>query len=151
MLPQNAPLPSHAGTFSPAQVLATCQGYSKPPTNQDGITLDVYTGNVSMASTSNNVYLYAPSLNTSTYNGILILEPTSNTGTINLQWGSATSAFVGIIDAQGANLTMQDSGGATLVTGMAVGSMTLGPSTLKVENYSSVYSNSPMNSIALVE
>jgi Flp pilus assembly protein TadG len=131
-------------------VLATCQGYSKPPQNAAGITLDVYTGNVSMASTSNNVYLYAPS-DSSSYDGILILEPTSNTGTINLQWGSATSAFVGIIDAQGANLTMQDSGGATLVTGMAVGSMTLGPSTLKVENYSSVYSNSPMNSIALVE
>ena len=130
--------------------LATCQGYTSPPQNAAGITLDIYTGNFSVASTSSNIYLYAPSNNT-TYDGIVLLEPSTNTGTINVQWGSATGAFVGMIDASGANLTLQDGGGATLVTGFVVGSLTLGPSTIKVENYSAAFSNSPMNTVALVE
>lgn len=117
----------------------------------DGISLDIYTGNFSVSATSTNDYLYASTLPTNPYSGILILEPSTNKGTINLQWGSATGAFVGIIDATGANLTLQDSGGATLVTGLIVGSLTTGPSTINIENYSSVFTNSPLNSVALVE
>ncbi len=116
-----------------------------------GVTLDIYTGNFSVNST-NNDNLYAPSDGASDpYNGVLLLEPSSNTGSINIQWGSASGKFVGIIDAPGANVSLQDNGGSALVTGLVVGSLTMGTGVLNLQNYNDVYSNSPMRTIALVE
>ncbi len=129
----------------------------------DGVTLDIYNGSLTVTSTA-SVSLYAPTSGTwnattcSTCgdNGVLLLAPPTNTSTWNIQWGSsggsAGLAFNGIIDAPGVNLTMQDQGGAVLVTGINVGSMSMQTSTLLIDNYSTAHpTTSPMLSVALVE
>jgi Flp pilus assembly protein TadG len=114
-----------------------------------GITLNLYTGAFSVNST-NNDQLYAPT--SGDYNGVLILEPTTNTGSIDIQWGSGSGNFAGIIDAPGASLSLQDAGGSgALVTGIIANTLTLGSGTLYVKNYSSVYPTGPFRTIALVE
>jgi hypothetical protein len=129
-------------------------GNTTPPTSFDsgyqyGVTLDVYTGNFSVASTSTNINLYAPS-DTSYLNGILLQEPLSNTGTIDIQWGSASSNFYGYIVGPGATLTMQDQGGGAIVSGLYVGNMTAN-SELGVVNYNTKVAGAPGKTIALVE
>ena len=115
-----------------------------------GVTLDLYVGNLSVTpSSKSSASLSAPT--GGTYNGIVLLEPSSNTGTIDIQWGSSDGQFVGIIDAPGASVSLQDNGGSALVTGIVAGKLSLGPSTLKLKNYSDYYSNSPLLSVALVE
>lgn len=118
----------------------------------NGLTLDVYNGTFTLTSTT-NVSLSAPTDGASDpYNGILLLEPATNTNSINIQWGAASGTFAGIIDAYGANVTLQDQGGSALVTGLVANRLTL-PSneTLTVVDYGAVHSNSPLNSIELVE
>jgi Flp pilus assembly protein TadG len=118
------------------------------PQGSAGVTLDVNSGNFAVTSTTND-HLYAPSDN-STYDGVLFLEPTSNTGTINFQWGSSSGDWDGYIVAPGATATMQDQGGAPLVSGLVLGNLTIN-GTLNLNNYGKKYTNSPMNSIGLVE
>jgi hypothetical protein len=115
-----------------------------------GVTMDLYTGNFSVASSSSGINLYAPNDGTNPLNGILLQEPGSNTGTINIQWGSATSNFYGYIIGPGATLTMQDQGGSALVSGLYVGNMTLNGD-LGIVNYDSKVAGSPGHNIALVE
>lgn len=129
----------------------------------DGVTLDIYNGSLTVTSTA-TVSLYAPTSGTwnattcSTCgdNGVLLLAPPTNTNTWNIQWGSSGGAtglaFNGIIDAPGVNLSMQDQGGAVLVTGINVGSMSMQTSTLLVDSYNQAHpTTSPMLSVALVE
>jgi hypothetical protein len=113
-----------------------------------GVTLDINTGDFSVTSTTGD-HLYAPSDN-STYDGVVLLEPSSNTGTINFQWGSSSGDWYGYIVAPGASATMQDQGGAPLVSGLVLGNLTIN-GTLNINNYGKKYTNAPMNSIALVE
>ncbi|MDR3725620.1 MAG: Tad domain-containing protein [Terracidiphilus sp.] len=117
-----------------------------------GITLNIYTGNFSVGN-QNNDQLYAPSDGaTDPYNGIFLIEPASNTGTINLQWGSSSGNFAGVFVAPGATMTLQDNGGSALVTGLYVGNLIMGPSSLNVvQNYDTVYPTGPFRTIALVE
>jgi hypothetical protein len=115
-----------------------------------GVTMDLYSGNFSVASTSTGINLYAPNDGTNPLNGILLQEPLSNTGTIDIQWGSASSNFYGYIDAPGSTLTMQDQGGGAIVTGLYVGNMAVN-SELGVENYNKKVSGAPGKTIALVE
>ena len=115
-----------------------------------GLTLDIQTGNFSIASTSNNVYLFAPEYATASQNGILIWEPSSNTGTINIQWGAGNGDFYGYIVALGATVTMQDHGGTAMVSGLYVGNLTLN-SDLGILNYASKVATAPGKTIALVE
>lgn len=116
-----------------------------------GVTMDLYTGNFSVSSSSTGINLYAPS--GSSYgdeNGILLWEPSTNTGTINIQWGSATGNFYGYIVASGATLSMQDQGGFGIVTGLYVGNMTVN-SQLGVASYDTTVAGAPGKQIALVE
>lgn len=121
-----------------------------------GVTLEVYTGNFTVSSTSTNINLYAPDDGSSDVeNGVVLVEPASNTGTINIQWGSSGANcshmnFDGYIIALGATLTMQDQGGCAMVSGLYVGNMNMN-STLYVENVNSVYANGPGKTITLVE
>jgi hypothetical protein len=118
-----------------------------------GVTLDINTGNFAVTSTTNDT-LYAPSngaaSSTDGYDGVLLLEPTSNTGTINFQWGSASGNWYGYIDAPGATATMQDQGGAPLVTGLILANLTIN-GTLNLDNYDDTYTNGAFRTIALVE
>jgi Flp pilus assembly protein TadG len=115
-----------------------------------GMTMDLYSGNFSVLSTSSGIKLYAPNDGSNPLNGILLQEPKSNTGTIDIQWGSATSAFYGYVIAPGATLTMQDQGGSALVSGIYVGNMSLN-SDLGIVSYDSAVAGSPGHNIALVE
>ncbi len=128
--------------------------YCTPLTNFSspyaGVTMDLYTGNFSVASTSTGINLYAPNQGTNPLNGILLQEPSTNTGSINIQWGSATSNFYGYIVAPGATLTLQDQGGSALVSGLYVGNMTLN-SNIGIVNYDAAVAGSPGHNIALVE
>jgi hypothetical protein len=126
-------------------------------------TLDIYQGSLQVSSTT-NVQLHAPT--SGTYNGVLFVAPSfpnsgiaSNTSSWNIGWGAAgqtcTSGtglvFDGIIDAPAANLTLQDQGGCTIVSGIVAGSLNLGAGTLMLESYSTAHPTSPWVSIALVE
>jgi hypothetical protein len=120
-----------------------------------GTTLELYTGNFSVLSTSTGINLYAPNDTTAKFNnvstnGIALWEPPSNVGNINIQWGSATSSFYGYIVAPGASLSMQDQGGKALVSGLYVGNMDIN-SELGIVNYNAAVSNAPGKTIALVE
>ncbi len=116
-----------------------------------GTTMDLYTGNFSVASSSTGINLYAPSGSTyGSENGILLWEPSTNTGTINIQWGSSTGNFYGYIVASGATLTMQDQGGTGIVTGLYVGNMNVN-SQLGIASYDKVVAGAPGKQIALVE
>jgi hypothetical protein len=119
--------------------------------NYPGVTMDLYTGNFSVSSTSTGINLYAPNDgSTDPANGILLWEPGSNTGTINIQWGSSTGNFYGYIVASGATLSMQDQGGFGIVTGLYVGNMTVN-SQLGVASYDKTVAGAPGKTIALVE
>jgi Flp pilus assembly protein TadG len=119
-----------------------------------GITLDVYTGNLTVTSTSTTSLSAFTGTGTppnGAVAGVVLLEPSTNSETIDIQWGNATGQFIGIIDAPAASVSLQDNGGSALVTGIVAGSLNLGPSTLKLKNYSDYYANSPLLSVALVE
>jgi hypothetical protein len=122
-----------------------------------GVTLEVYTGNFTVNSSSTGINLYAAnqiydsaSGQTAASNGILLWEPGSNTSSINIQWGSSTGNFYGYIVAPGATLSMQDQGGFGIVTGLYVGNMTVN-SQLGVASYDKTVSGAPGMTIALVE
>ena len=119
-----------------------------------GVTLEVYSGNFTVNSSSTGINLYAPNDGSSDpANGIVLWEPLSNTASnpgINIQWGSSTGNFYGYIVAPGATLTMQDQGGTGIVTGLYVGNMTLN-SQLGVASYDKAVSGAPGKTIALVE
>ena len=129
-------------------------GHPTFTSNYSGVTMEVYTGNVTVSSTSSGINLYAPNDGaTDAANGILIWEPLSNTATnpgINIQWGSSTGNFYGYIVAPGATLTMQDQGGFGIVTGLYVGNMTV-QSELGVASYDTTVTGAPGKTIALVE
>lgn len=121
-----------------------------------GVTMDLYTGNFSVASTSTGINLYAANgqyvapTQTSDSNGILLWEPSTNTGSINIQWGSATGNFYGYIVASGSTLSMQDQGGFGIVTGLYVGNMNVN-SQLGIASYDKTVAGAPGKQIALVE
>jgi hypothetical protein len=131
-------------------------GTGSGPPPQSGVTFDVYSGALSVTSTT-NVKLHAPTQGT--YNGVLLLAPDSaqpqdaacNKSTWDIQWGSAQGIFDGLIDAPCVNLTLQDQGGSALVSGLIVGQLTLKTGTLQVTNYGAAHPTSPLKSIALVE
>jgi Flp pilus assembly protein TadG len=118
-----------------------------------GVTLDINTGGFKVSSTTNDT-LYAPSngaaSSTAGYDGVLLLEPASNTGTIDFQWGSSSGDWYGYIDAPGASATMQDQGGAPLVTGLILNDLTIN-GTLRLNNYDDTYTLGAFRTIALVE
>jgi Flp pilus assembly protein TadG len=121
---------------------------------QAGVTFDVYSGALSVNSTS-NVKLHAPTQGT--YNGVLLLGPdmaqdaSCNTSTWNVQWGSANGVFDGMIVAPCVNLSLQDQGGSALVSGLIVGKLSLATGTLEITNYGTTHPTSPLKSIVLVE
>jgi hypothetical protein len=129
-------------------------GTGSGPPAQNGITFDVYSGALSVNSTS-NVNLHAPTQGS--YNGILLLGPdmaqdaTCNKSTWNVQWGSAQGVFDGMIVAPCVNLSLQDQGGSALVSGLIVGQLSLAAGTLEITNYGTQHPTSPLKSIVLVE
>lgn len=129
-------------------------GTGSGPPPQDGVTFDVYSGQLAVTSTT-NVKLHAPTQGT--YNSVLLLAPDSamdsscNRSTWDIQWGSATGIFDGMIVAPCVNLSLQDQGGSALVSGLIVGQLTLKTGTLQVTNYGAAHPTSPLKSIALVE
>jgi hypothetical protein len=125
----------------------------QPNFNSDypGVTMDLYTGNFSVSSTSTGINLYAPNDgSTDPANGILLWEPPTNTGTINIQWGSSTGNFYGYMVGSGSTLTMQDQGGYGIVTGLYVGNMYVN-SQLGIASYDKTVAGAPGKTIALVE
>jgi hypothetical protein len=127
------------------------------PQYYGGVTMDLYTGNFSVSSTSTGINLFAPNIdptNTTAYavgnNGILLWEPPANAGSINIQWGSSTGNFYGYIVGSGATLSMQDQGGTGIVTGLYVGNMNVN-SQLGIASYNTTVSGAPGMNIALVE
>jgi hypothetical protein len=133
------------------------EGTLPPPftstTGYDGVTMELYTGNFDVETTSTGINLYAPDRPGTDTNGILLWEPGSNTATnvgIRIQWGSSTGNFYGYIVAPGATLDMQDQGGFGIVTGLYVGNMTLN-SQLGVASYDKTVAGAPGKTIAIVE
>jgi Flp pilus assembly protein TadG len=121
---------------------------------QPGITFNIYSGGLSLTSTT-NVTLHAPTQDP--YNGIVLLAPdvaqdaTCNTSPWNIQWGSAQGVFDGMIVAPCVDLTLQDQGGSALVSGLVVGKLTLKTGTLDITKYGANHPTSPLQSIVLVE
>ena len=127
-----------------------CSGAPTFTNSYDGTTLELYSGSMSVSSTTTGINIYAPNQPTAASNGIALWEPSSNAGTIDLQWGSATSNFYGYIVAPGATLSMQDQGGSAVATGLYVNNLAIN-SQLGIMNYNSVVPGSPGHNIALVE
>ena len=131
-------------------------GSGSGPPAQPGVTFDVFSGSLSVNSTT-SVTLHAPTQGA--WNGILLLAPdtsvpmddTCNTSTWNIQWGSAQGTFDGMILAPCVNLSLQDQGGSALVSGLIVGQLSLAAGTLEITNYGTEHPTSPLNSIVLVE
>lgn len=133
---------------------------------------------LTVTSTANSTHLSAPHADQNFATGtdrcsatggacydVLLLAPKSNNQTFNLQWGSSGGSsntcqapvpadslyFDGIIDAPSVNVSLQDQGGYSLITGMVVGSLTLKTGILCVANYATSNPYSPFSRVTLVE
>lgn len=85
------------------------------------------------------------------YNGILLYEDPSDTNTITLI-GNPVANWTGIIYAPNAELDLGGTTNMTLVTDLIVGKLyDFGSATITINDYTRTVSNSPLNTIALVE
>lgn len=131
--------------------------------NTYGATIDLEGGAFNMAySQLNYLSVYAPT--SGTYNGIALMQPSSNTSSssgqecngitscLDVQFGSNSTYFDGMIFDPAGQVIMHDAGGGVKATGIIAASMNIQSSSLSILNYSSANPNtSPLRLITMVE
>ena len=131
-------------------------------TTTSGATLDIATGLYDQGG--NDITIHAPTTPGDPYNGIAIMEPPlmsapnppGNSTAMDVQFGSSTAIFDGIIYAPSAKVTLHDHGGGGLTaTAIFAGSMFLKPSKTKITSITSYNSQhaatTPLRAVTMVE
>jgi Flp pilus assembly protein TadG len=120
--------------------------------NTSGATVELENGTLSQKSSS-VLNIYAPTSGTTgTTNGIAIWQPTSNTNALQVQFGSNNQVLDGFIYAPGAAVTMHDSGGGVVATGLVAKTVSLQTTGLILPNYNQAnQATTPLTAINLVE
>ena len=144
------------GTPSPSGCTTNCTSFS----GVKSAVLDLAGGSLSQGNAS--LSIFAPT--SGTYNSIGLMIPATNTTwsgscpaskvspCMEIQRGSSSSTFDGIIYAPGAYLELQDNGGAAEATGLIGKGLYVKASTLNIPNYSTANpTTSPFTVITLVQ
>lgn len=141
------------------------------PASENVLTLTANANSTQLTAPASSTYISTAASRCSAPGGacydVVIAAPATNTESFNIQWGSSSGtasqcqsgdtanagalSFSGIIDAPGANVTLQDQGGYALVTGMDVGSLNLNAGLLCLADYATNHPYSPFSDITLVE
>lgn len=113
-----------------------------------GVTL-LLSKNASLDTGNGTATLSAPT--SGTYNGVVIYQSRTNANQLQLQFGSSSALFTGIIYAPAAQVYLQDHGGGVTVTAdLVVKSIYNKASTLTVTSYSKT-NTSVLSGVAIVE
>jgi len=114
-----------------------------------GGTIDIYGGTFDQKSTS-LLSITAPT--SGTYNGIAILQPSNNPNNLQVQFGSDNQTLDGYIYAPGAEVTLHDSGGGIVATGIVAKTMYDKTTTIRIPSYDKAHpSTTPNRVVTLVE
>ncbi len=114
-----------------------------------GVTL-LLSKNASLDAGNGSASLSAPTTS-GTYQGIVLYQSRTNTNQLQIQFGSSSTLFTGVIYAPAAQIYLQDNGGGATVTADIVAkSIYNKASTLTITSYSKT-NTSVLSGIALVE
>lgn len=144
------PLGTGGSVSSPAGTLVFGAGVTISGTvNIFGGTLDVASGSFSQPS---NTLLNIIAPTSGTYNGLAVMQPASNTNPLQVQFGSNNQTLDGYIYAPGAQVSLHDSGGGVVATGVVAGTLYDKTSTIRIPSYDVANaSTTPNRVVTLVE